>query len=186
MVRTGVRRGPGAKAFYRTPRVHREYGGGEGTRRDLAVLHEDHLSEADRELKANGEYIEPMFGVELGAEKSQDIEGHIKGDVDKLARCWGRGYLLHFYRDVTKADKGTKSWRETQAKIGRIFMDPARRVRLPENIKALFFIIELGKARKDIRGNCRLYYPGAGGWRRINLQKVESAVKEALRGTNPA
>ena len=186
LVPTGEARDPGSKARYRTPQVHREYGRGERARMDLVVLHEADLEEADRNLKVKGEYIDPMFGVELGTEKVSDIEGHIKGDIEKLTACWGRGYLIHFYRDVTKVDKGTKTWVKTQTKIQRLFKAPAQSIKLSENVRALFFIIELGGTRRRTRGKCKMYYPGASKWSPINTQKgVESAVKEALRGPNP-
>jgi len=183
-VETAYARGPGAKGMYRTGLVHREYGATEGLRTDISVFAPADVARIDSpNLQTRGKYLPPCFAVELGTEKTIDTAAHIQNDLVKLERAKCRGYLVHFFRDVTRADVGTASRNRTEEKLDRIFRNHAAAIVAPANVKYLCFVLRIARSSKTIHGKCELLIPGSGMWRRTNLQQVREAVLELLNET---
>ncbi len=106
-IETSCSRGPDSKGKYKTGLVHREYGAGGGRRIDISVFDPEDVARIDEAgLKTAGSYMKPRFAIELGTEKSLDTAGHIGRDLAKLANTTERGYLIHFFRDTSRAAVG--------------------------------------------------------------------------------
>lgn len=180
-VETSYSRGPDSKGKYRTGLVHREYGATGGRRTDISVFAPDDLAAVDSpRLMVRGQYIVPRFAVELGTEKTVDTAAHIANDLDKLSRATGRGYLIHFFKDVTRADRGTARRTRTEEKLDRIFRGPAVDAAPPSHVDYLCFLLRLARSNKTIRGKCELLVPGSGTWRKVNLKRVQDDILTLL------
>lgn len=180
-VETSFSRGPDAKGKYRTGMVHREYGATTGRRTDISVFATEDLAAVDGPaLKVQGQYMKPRFAVELGTEKTTNTAAHIASDLDKLSRARERGYLIHFFRDVTRADPGTPLRAKTEEKLERIFRRHACAAEPPSHVKSLCFVLRLARSSKTIRGKCELLVPDTGIWRRVNLKRVREDVLALL------
>jgi len=178
---TSYARGPNSKGKYATGLVHREYGAGGGRRIDISLFDPKDIATIDGpNLMAGKRYIKPRFAIELGTEKTLDAAGHIDRDLAKLSTATERGYLIHFFRDVTRADTGTNRRVETEKKIRRIFARPVRSAQIPPNVVALFFLLRVARSHKKILGKCELFNPDTGKWQKINLQRVRGKVVDRL------
>jgi len=182
---TSVKRGPKAKSKYRTGRVHREYGVGEDRRMDIVMFDPKDISQIDSpNLQIGKKYLKPAVGIELGTEKTQDSEAHLKNDIEKLKKVSKRGYLIHFFRDTTSADVGTKTRDKTEAKIKRILQIPFESHEVkPEGrgkIKVLCFILRLSRRHKKIWGKCEAFDPKNKEWKKINLQRTKGEIRSIL------
>jgi hypothetical protein len=181
-VETSCSRGPDSKGCYRTGMVHREYGAGGARRIDISVLAEADLREVDGpDLRVRKKYMRPRFAVELGTEKTVDTVTHIAGDLKKLSTATERGYLIHFFRDVTKADTGTQTRVRTEERIKAIFREPVGTADPHGNVRRLCFLLRIARSRRKIWGKCELFNPATRTWRKVNLERVREAVLESLR-----
>jgi hypothetical protein len=183
---TGVKRGPVSKGRYRTGRVHREYGAGERHRMDIVIFPVEKIPAIDSpNLQVGRKYLQPVVGIELGTEKTKDSKAHLKNDVKKLKNVSKRGYLIHFFRDTTSADVGTKSREETEKKIRRILrvpfeshhLKPAERAR----IKVLCFVLRLSRRHRKIWGKCEVFDPHNKVWMKVNLRRAREEIRILLR-----
>jgi hypothetical protein len=180
-VETAYLRGPGSNGAYRTGLVHREYGATGGRRTDISVFSADDVARIDHpNLTVRGDYIVPRYAIELGTDKTSDTESHVANDLAKLARATERGYLIHFFRDITRADAGTATRARTEDKLERIFKGPVSRAVPPDNVSYLCFVVRVARSGKVIRGKCELLIPGAGRWSKVNLTRVEEQVYSLL------
>ena len=178
---TAYKRGPGSQGTYATGLVHREYGAGKNRRIDITLFDPEVIATIDNpHLKTGRKYLKPRFAVELGTEKTIDTAGHIERDLSKLSKATERGYLIHFFRDVTQADTGTKRRADTEEKLRRIFKRPVRSAQIPDNVVALFFLLRLAHSHKKIVGKCELFVPKTGNWEKVNLQRVRGEVLKRL------
>ncbi len=176
-VETSYAKGPRSKSRYTTGLVHREYGVGGSRRIDIAVFSEDDVAQIDGPgLKIGSNYVTPQFGIELGTEKTLGTASHIRKDLAKLSLVSERGYLIHFFRDVTRADTGTKSRKNTEEKLEAIFRGPVREASAPDNVRVLFFLLRLARTHRKIPGKCELYLPRKLSWKKINLNNVKLDV----------
>lgn len=174
-------RGPGSIGMYRTGIVHREYGATGGRRTDISVFSSEDVARIDSpNLTVRGKYIVPRFAIELGTEKTSNTQVHVKNDLDKLSRATERGYLIHFFRDVTRADPGT-AWRaRTEEKLHRIFKGPISEALPPDYVSYLCFVIRIAHKGKTIRGKCEMLVPCTGIWRRVNLSRVRDDIHSTI------
>ena len=178
---TKVERGPGSIGKYRTGLVHREYGAGAGRRTDISVFSRESIQAIDRPtLKIGGEYMLPRFAIELGTEKSSRIADHMERDMNKLSRVTERGYLIHFYRDLTTADTGRERRNKKNAKMDREFTAPLLKVEKIDNVCCLGFIIRIGRTTETIRGKCDMFGHPGHAWKTVNLARVEDAAYKVL------
>jgi len=119
---TLIHRGKNSKGFYKTSLLHREYGGGAGTRIDIVIFSEDDVRQIDDlNLEIGDKYIIPEYAFELGTEKTTNIGKHLENDINKLNNVKNTGYIIHIYRDRTKSKTGTKLRKNTIDKIERDF-----------------------------------------------------------------
>jgi len=180
-VETSCLRGPDSKKKYKTGLVHREYGAGGRRRIDVSVFDpEDVACINEAGLKIDGKYIKPRFAIELGTEKSLDATGHIKKDIAKLTTAKERGYVIHFFRDTSRAAVGTRRRENKEQSIELKFRSPVNMVEVSQNVKCLFFLIRIARRQKKIWGKCEIYIPKTGKWQKVNLLDVESCVTELL------
>jgi len=178
---TSYARGPNSKGKYTTGLVHREYGAGGGRRIDISLFDPEAIATIDGpNLMAGRRYLKPRFAIELGTEKSLDTAGHIDRDLAKLSTATERGYLLHFFRDVTRADTGTRRRKATEQRLRKIFRLPVRSTQVPPNVVALFFLLRVARSHKKILGKCELFIPESGKWQKVNLQRVRGKVLDRL------
>jgi hypothetical protein len=178
---TSYARGPDSKRKYKTGLVHREYGAGGGRRIDISVFHRSDVSRIDEpNLKIAGKYIKPRFAIELGTEKSLDTAGHISRDLAKLANATERGYLLHFFRDTSRAAVGTGRRENKERSLELKFRNPVNKAEIPQNVRSLFFLIRVARRQKRIWGKCEMYLPDKEEWQKINLQNVFNCVSDYL------
>lgn len=179
---TEVRRGPNSEGMYRTGRVHREYGAEEGKRTDISVFSIADIGKiSDPNLKAAGEYLKPLFAVELGTEKTSATGVHAESDKIKLARAQVRGYLIHIYRDTTKADSGTARRANKETSIQKRFKEPFEQAFMMQSkLCCLGFVVRIGRAGELIRGKCLMYAGPTVGWKKINLNNIEREVLDFL------
>jgi hypothetical protein len=169
--------------MYRTRAVHREYGATGGRRTDISVFSPADIAAIDSpNLTVNGKYFLPRFAFELGTEKSADTAGHIANDLAKLARATERGYYIHFYRDMTRADPGTRSRARTEVKLQRAFKLPVSAAVPPKHVSYLCFLVRISRSGKTIRGKCEMQIPGTTKWRKVNLTSVRDEVLGLLWG----
>jgi hypothetical protein len=180
-IETSYARGPDSKGKYRTGLVHREYGAGGGRRIDISMFDPNDVSRIDEpNLKIAGKYIKPRFAIELGTEKSLDTAGHISRDLAKLANATERGYLLHFFRDTSRAAVGTGRRENKERSLESKFRKPVNEVEVPPKVRSVFFLIRVARRQKRIWGKCEMYLHETGEWQKINLQNVFSCVSDYL------
>lgn len=175
-VSTAVRRGAHSKGTYGTPLLHREYGGGEGTRIDIVILNPDEVQQIDDpNLTIKGKYLHPLYAFELGTEKSQDAAGHLESDFGKLQRIGvNKGFIIHFFKDTTLARTGTLSRNKTEDRINRIFRQAfaLRNSQCHEKIKILAILLRTGRNQPGIRGKCEIF--DGKKWVKVNVSRVDS------------
>ena len=158
---TQVFRGKDSKGKYQTSLIHREYGGGGGTRIDIVILDPKDVEEINNvNLTIDKKYLHPAFAFELGTEKTQNIASHLKKDLKKLSKKTKEiGYIIHFYKDVTQAKIGSMSHQKTEEKIERQFKEVFAikdELRGP-NIKILAILLRTYKNQKKMMGKCEIF-----------------------------
>lgn len=176
-IETSFHRGPGSKGKYKTGLVHREYGVGARHRMDMVIFSPKDAFKIDSpDLQINGEYIKPQFGIELGTEKTLNIERHLIRDILKLSKVKEQGYLIFFFRDTTSAGMGTKSRVKTEDKIKRVLRKPFESHDVPPNVKVLCFLLRLKRRYRKIFGKCELFDLRSKEWKKVNLREVKKWV----------
>lgn len=182
MYRTSLNRGKDSKSYFKTSMLHREYGGGKGTRIDIVAFHPKQLREITNPnlTDTNGNYLLPMIAFELGTEKTTDAFSHFRSDINKLNNVSDRGYLIHVYKDVTQSSKGTKSRENTETKIQRKFKEVFETNIIQNNkVKVLAFLIRTYVDQKRIIGKCEIFDSKKAEWEKINISKNEN-IKRAI------
>ncbi len=174
---TAYARGPGAKSKFRTGIVHREYGAEDRRRTDISVFSRDDVAAIDNpNLTIEGNYIKPRFAVELGTEKTLDTHAHVMNDLQKLSRVSERGYLIHFFRDNTRAEPGTPARARTEDKLRRIFKVPVSKADPSASVICLCFLVRVARSGTNVRGRCEMLEHGTGVWRKVNATSVRAKV----------
>jgi hypothetical protein len=180
-VQTSYAKGPASKGKYCTGLVHREYGVGGSRRMDIAVFSPRDVARIDGPgLKIGQNYMRPEFGIELGTEKTKGTRAHIEGDIKKLSKVGRRGYLIHFFRDVTRSDSKTASREATEMKIKAIFRQPVSFAAAPDKVRVLCFLLRLARTHRKVYGKCEMFLPKEHRWKKINLQEVRGQVMALL------
>ncbi len=193
---TAVQKGKDSKGTFSTSLLHREYGGGEGTRIDAVILDPDDVKKInDPNLTTNKKYLDPVYAFELGTEKTSDTFKHVKNDVGKLSKCVkkknGAGYLIHFYKDNTQARTGTNRRNNTEEKIERLFKQAFNDIKIItkqaigteqankyENVKILAILLRTYRDQKKMRGKCRIF--NGQKWIPVNISRYDSLRKAIL------
>ena len=181
---TSVEKGKGSKSKYSTSLLHREYGAGGGRRMDVVVFDEGDVKRInDVNLTMDGEYLIPNYGFELGTEKTSDTAQHLKGDMHKLGVCKNRGYLIHFYKDVTQAATGSKSRDLTEEKIQRNFKQAFEDLDSTEKgkVKVLAILLRTYRNQIRMRGKCEIF--NGQDWIKVNVSRdkdLRTAIYEQL------
>jgi hypothetical protein len=182
MYPTSVNKGKGSKTTYRTSLVHREYGGGQGTRIDLVIFDKNDVKNIDSPaLTINGNYLIPKFAIEIGTEKTSDALTHMKKDIVKLNKSKNAGYLIHIYKDVTKSKSGTLSREKTEEKIKNKFKDIFSSANSEDKIKVVAVLLRTYRNQVRMRGKCEIFNNGI--WEKINIndkKKIENKLMEVM------
>jgi hypothetical protein len=182
---TSVRKGKGSKSRYSTPLIHREYGGGGGRRIDAVIFDPEDVKQInDINLTIDKDYLTPQYAFELGTEKTSDTAQHIMNDLHKLGACKEKGYLVHFYKDVTQAATGTKSRDRSEERIQRNFKDAFEGLSLKEQekVKVLAILLRTYRNQSKMRGKCEIF--NGKNWVQVNVsrdQDLREAVLEQLK-----
>lgn len=181
---TSVQKGKDAKSTYRTSLLHREYGGGGGTRIDVVIFDPDDVKAIDNvNLMSKGQYLKPAYAFELGTEKSADTLSHFNNDLKKLTESVvdkkGTGYLIHIYKDVTQAKKGTKAHAKTEDKIATTFKQVFTKADQMQNQKILAILLRTYKNQKKMCGKCEIF--NGQGWIKTNVSRDDALRKAILK-----
>jgi len=182
---TKVEKGKGSVGKYHTSLIHREYGGGEGTRIDVVILDPQEVKNIDdANLTKGKKYLYPLYAFELGTEKSADAQGHLENDLKKLENATKIGYYIHFYKDATKSGTQKSRRQKTEKKIKQIFKKAFEDKRKPENtnIKILAILIRTGRDQKKMRGKCEIF--NGQSWQKVNVNvkgKIRDAIMQQLK-----
>jgi hypothetical protein len=182
-VATSIPRGQGSKGKYRTQLVHREYGAGEGRRVDVVIFDPDDAAKINNtNLTIGRTYLKPLFAFEVGTEKTSDTATHLKNDLNKLRGIKGSGYIIHFFRDTTRAPTGSASRHRTEEKIEQSFRVAFNSVRaeIAANIRILAVLLRTGRKQARILGKCEIFDQQNGVWNKVNVKK-SNQLKEAVR-----
>ncbi|NCO23807.1 MAG: hypothetical protein COZ07_08425 [Candidatus Infernicultor aquiphilus] len=173
---TLVHKGKNSKSFYKTSLLHREYGGGAGTRIDIVIFSENDVKQIDDlNLKIGKKYITPEFAFELGTEKTINIEKHLINDIKKLNKVRNTGYIIHIYKDRTKSPTGTKKRDNTVEKIKNAFKIVFENNKCTNGkIKKLAILLSPFKDQTLTKGKCKIF--NGNIWENVNV-----ADKSALR-----
>ncbi len=181
---TLIHRGKNSKSFYSTTLLHREYGGGGGTRIDIAIFSKKDVKKIDNQnLKIGKKYIIPEFAFELGTEKTVNIEEHLRSDIKKLSNVNQAGYIIHIYKDITKSPSGTKSREATIDRITDIFKSVFENDSINcSSGKVKKLAILLNPFRNQIRtwGKCEIYNGTTCKWEPVNVGKKNELKKKIL------
>lgn len=186
LYRTSLNRGKNSKSYFKTSMLHREYGGGKGTRIDIVLFHPKQLREIiNPNLTDDKEdYLVPMVAFELGTEKTKDAQSHFKKDVNKLSKAYDKGYLIHFYKDVTQSRKGTHSRENTENKIDKNYKKIINNNKVHgKKVKILAILVRTYVNQKRIIGKCEIYNNDSGEWLKINISKnmdIRRAIKDQI------
>jgi len=183
---TNVHKGKESISTYRTSLLHREYGGGDGTRIDIVIFDPDDVGEIDDvNLKKGKGYLVPVYAFELGTEKTSKADEHFKSDLKKLKKlndCTeknGTGYLIHFYKDVTQAPTGAKLRDKTEKKIEKHFKQVfmAKQTEHITNVKILAILLRTYRNQKKMRGKCEIF--NGQEWIKTNVSR-DGALRSAI------
>ncbi len=174
---TLIHKGKKSKSFYKTSLLHREYGGGGGTRIDIVIFSENDVKKIDDlNLKIGKKYIIPEFAFELGTEKTINIEDHLINDIRKLNKVETTGYIIHIYTDRTKSPTGTERRNNTIEKIKNAFKSVFENNECTNGkIKKLAILLSPFKDQTLTRGKCEIF--NGSRWEKVNV-----ANESALRG----
>jgi hypothetical protein len=180
---TSVQKGKDSKSKYNTSLLHREYGGGGGTRIDIVIFDPDDVNGINNvNLTREEKYLLPMYAFELGTEKTSDTSHHFEKDLKKLSERTnekGTGYLIHFYKDVTQAPTGTKSRDKTEEKIEREFKQvfKAKQTEHITNVKILAILLRTYRNQERMRGKCEIF--DGQNWIKTNVSD-DDALRNAI------
>jgi len=176
---TLIHKGKNSKSFYKTSLLHREYGGGGGTRIDIVIFSENDVKQIDDlNLKIGKKYIKPEFAFELGTEKTIDIGKHLINDIKKLNKVMNIGYIIHIYTDRTQSVTGTKSRKNTKDKIIRDFKSVFENNKCTnDNIKKLAILLSPFKEQTLTRGKCEIF--NENRWEKVNVND-KSALRKKI------
>lgn len=182
MKRSKRRAAEESDTMYKTPLVHREYGGGEGTRIDVVVFRPEDVKEIDgAKLTRDDEYLPPAYAFELGTESAAasrlDTQAHVDGDLKKLTRSLTKGYLIHFYRNVALTKVGTEKREKNETRIEENFKNVLKEARpFSEKIRIIAIV------RHIRRGTNTCEVLEMGEWNPINTgTATQDEEKERLR-----
>lgn len=180
---TSVQKGKGSKSTYKTPLIHREYGGDGGRRIDVVIMDPDDVRKIDNvNLTIGKKYLRPAYAFELGTEKTSDTSAHLQSDLSKLnerTKKKGTGYLIHFYKDVTQARTGTITRNKTEAKIHKKFKQVFNEKQTQGNmkVKILAILLRTYRSQEKMRGKCEIF--NGQEWVKTNVSR-DSALRSAI------
>jgi hypothetical protein len=167
--------------------LHKEYGGGKGTRIDIVAFHPKQLRKITNPnlTDKNKKYLVPMIAFELGTEKTDDALSHYKNDMGKLEKASDRGYLIHIFKDVTQSRKGTQSRENTETKIQKKFKSVFESNKpQTNNVKVLAILIRTFVNQKRIIGKCEIFDSKKAEWNKVNISKSDDIDTAILKQIN--
>lgn len=181
---TLIHKGKNSKSFYKTSLLHREYGGGGGTRIDIVIFSENDVKKIDDlNLKIGKKYIIPEFAFELGTEKTIDIGKHLVNDIKKLNDVKSTGYIIHIYTDRTQSVTGTKLRKNTKDKIIRNFKSVFENNKCSNGkIKKLAILLSPFKEQTLTRGKCEIF--NEKRWEKVNVADNNKLRKKIIHQLN--
>ena len=168
---TLINKGKDSKSLYETSLLHREYGGGAGTRIDIVIFSKDDVKKInDPNLTISKKYLEPDFAFELGTEKTTNIGKHLVNDIKKLNNVKSSGYIIHIYKDRTKSATGTTLRTKTKDKIMRNFKSVFKKNKCSnDKIKKLAILLSPFKDQALTRGKCEILNVSNCKWEKVNV-----------------
>ena len=188
LVDTGLERGKGSNAKYRTSLIHREYGAGESRRWDIAILDPKDVAQVERTNLDLGpqKYLPPVFAFELGTEKVANIEEHLKKDLEKVESASGHGYIIHIFRDTNRsASPGLVERKEKTRPKPQIqkFLEEYWSAPRP-NQSLVAIILRTERKVQKMWGKCEVCIdPTQSTWKKVNVgdrEKITMEIKKAL------
>ena len=177
---TLIHRGKNSKGFYKTSLLHREYGGGAGTRIDIVIFSNNDVKQIDNpNLKMGKKYIAPEFAFELGTEKTINIGKHLVNDIKKLNNVKNAGYIIHIYTDRTKSPTDTGRRNNTVEKIKKAFKIVFENNKCSNGkIKKLAILLSPFKDQPLTRGKCEIF--NGETWEKVNVAYDNNLRKKII------
>lgn len=189
MYTTKVSKGEGSKGLYSTPLLHREYGGGEGTRIDVVLFDPDDVARIDNpNLTIGKRYLQPAFAFELGTEKTIDALTHLQHDLDKVKSAKVAGYIVHIFKDTTATRSGTARREKTEERLKSVFtsvFSESYRELISaaphdhEKTKAVAILLRTGRQQARMRGKCAIF--DGEGFVDVNVARKDSLKAAILK-----
>lgn len=179
---TLIHRGRDSKGIYKTTLLHREYGGGGGTRIDIVIFSENDVKKIDDiNLKIAKKYITPEFAFELGTEKTININKHLANDIKKIHNVKNTGYIIHIYTDRTKSPTGTKRRNNTVVKIKSAFKSVFEIDTCTNGkIKKLAILLSPFKDQTLTKGKCEIFNTSNCKWEKVNVGSDDNLRKKII------
>jgi len=179
LYQTLIHKGKDSKSFYKTSLLHREYGGGEGTRIDIVIFSENDVKQIDDlNLTISKKYLDSDFAFELGTEKTTNIEKHLENDIKKLEDVKNTGYIIHIYKDITVSATGTGRRNNTVEKIKSGFKNAFESNMCPNvKIKKLAILLSPFKDQTLTKGKCEIF--NGNIWEKVNVAN-ENKLREKI------
>ena len=204
---TSVLRGPKSNTTYTTSLLHREYAAGGRRRIDIVILNDKKIKYNDRDvleinnpkLKIDDKYAKIDYGFELGTEKTpiHKTGEHLEKDIEKLMQCKNNGYIIHFFKDITKSKKnkkGSGGQRENTDKLiknkfkkvfeEQLFIHFKQNHCLQNKIKIIAVILKIYRPGEKIIGKCEIFNINKKRFVAINInnkEKIENSIKLNLK-----
>lgn len=177
----------GSKNRYKTQLLHREYGVKGGGRMDICIFSKEQIAEINHwnltKNKRDG-YIKPLFGFELGSEKTRKKDHMIK-DLEELEGNCSNGYIIYFFKDITIARDNTKDRRDKDKVIKQSFKDMVSRSinkRKSNKVKIIAVLISLFRKQEGNWPQCKIFDESISGWKHFeNPRTSKLEIKGLLK-----
>jgi hypothetical protein len=183
---TSVPRGKEAKGKkYKTSRIHREYGAGEGRRFDVVIFSPENVKAIDcPNLECKKDYLKPQYVFELGTEKTADILTHFRADLDKLKEATEIGYLIQVYRDPATSRSDTGRRAKTCARIWDDFVSVFERdlgnMIVPSNVRVLAMLLSPFRDQTRTWGKCSVFDVENNAFKKIGIENRDKKLTNSL------
>ena len=176
---TLIHKGKKSKDIYKTLLLHREYGGGGGTRIDIVIFSENDVKKIDDlNLKIGKTYVRPEFAFELGTEKTINIGKHLENDIKKINNANNTGYIIHIYTDRTKSPTSTERRNNTVEKIKNTYKSVFENNKCTNGkIKKLAILLSPFKDQTLTKGKCEIL--NGNNWEKVNVAN-ENKLREKI------
>ena len=133
--------------------------------------------------RGRGQYLNPRFIFEFGAETSasspNSFKKHLDQDLRKISKAQDTGFLIHIHRFFAERRINEKKFEKYKDIVPKALEGYNR-----TNIKPLILFIKIGNENQIIHSKASMFdgYSIKEPWKKIKLRKVEAEVIKLLKG----